>query len=36
MTIITGGTHNNVLEKIAISEKSDLFERVFGYKVLLN
>ena len=36
MTIITDGTHNNVLEKIAISEKSDLFERVFGYKVLLN
>ncbi len=36
MTIITDGTHNNVLEKIAIAEKSDLFESVFGYKVLLN
>lgn len=35
MTIKTDGTHNNVLEKIAITEKSDLFESVFGYKVVL-
>lgn len=35
MTIKTDGTHNNILEKIAISEKSDLFETVFGYKVVL-
>lgn len=35
MTLRTDGTHNNVLEKIAISEKSDLFESVFGYKVVL-
>ncbi len=35
MTIKTDGSHNNVLEKIAIAEKSDLFESVFGYKVIL-
>lgn len=36
MTVLTDGMHNNVLEKIAIAEKSDLFESVFGYKVALN
>jgi len=35
MTILTDGSHNNILEKIAISEKSNLFESIFGYKVLL-
>ncbi len=35
MTIRTDGSHNNVLEKFAISEKSNLFESVFGYKVIL-
>lgn len=36
MTIVTDGTHQNILEKIAITEKSDLFESVFGYKVIIN
>ncbi len=35
MTITTDGTHQNILEKIAIVEKSDMFESVFGYKVIL-
>lgn len=35
MTIITDGSHNNVLEKLAVREKSDTFESVFGYKVIL-
>lgn len=35
MTIVTDGSHNNVLEKIAIEEKSDLFESIFGYRVML-
>lgn len=35
MTIKTDGSHNNVLEKSAIIEKSDLFESIFGYKVVL-
>lgn len=36
MTIVTDGTHQNILEKIAVAEKSDLFESIFGYKVILN
>ncbi len=35
MTILTDGTHHNVLEKIALSEKAGLYESVFGYKVNL-
>ena len=35
MMIQTDGSHNNVLEKLAVREKSDTFESVFGYKVLL-
>jgi exopolyphosphatase / guanosine-5'-triphosphate,3'-diphosphate pyrophosphatase len=35
MTIVTDGKHHNVLEKIAVTEKSDIFESVFGYKVIL-
>lgn len=35
MTIITDGSLNNILEKLAIEEKSDLFESIFGYKVFL-
>lgn len=35
MTMTTNGTHHNVLEKLAVTEKSDFFESVFGYKVIL-
>ncbi len=35
MTISTKTANNTVLEKIAISEKSGMFESVFGYKVIL-
>ena len=33
--IRTKKTKNTVLEKIAIAEKSGMFEDVFGYKVIL-
>jgi exopolyphosphatase/guanosine-5'-triphosphate,3'-diphosphate pyrophosphatase len=35
MTMTTNGQHHNVLEKIAVTEKSDMFESVFGYRVIL-
>ena len=35
MTIHTKTSKNTVLEKIALSEKSGMFESVFGYKVIL-
>ena len=35
MYIRTMNTKNTVLEKIAMSEKSGMFESVFGYKVIL-
>ena len=35
MYIKTINTKNTVLEKIAMSEKSGMFESVFGYKVIL-
>ena len=35
MTIRTGNMQGIMLEKLAIQDKSDLFESVFGYKVVL-
>lgn len=35
MTIRTGEFENIMLEKIAIADKGDLFESVFGYKIVL-
>ena len=35
MTISTKAAKNTVLEKIALNEKSGMFESVFGYKVIL-
>ena len=35
LVISTENSRNTVLEKIALSEKSGMFESVFGYKVIL-
>ena len=35
ITIRVKGHHNLSLEKIALKEKGDLFENVFGYKLVL-
>ena len=35
MIINTKNAKNTVLERIALSEKSGMFESVFGYKVIL-
>ncbi len=35
MTLRVNGYNNVLLEKIALSEKADLFQNVFGYKVVL-
>jgi exopolyphosphatase/guanosine-5'-triphosphate,3'-diphosphate pyrophosphatase len=35
IVIHTKTTNNTVLEKIALNEKSGMFESVFGYKVIL-
>jgi exopolyphosphatase/guanosine-5'-triphosphate,3'-diphosphate pyrophosphatase len=29
------GTHDGTLERLALGEKSDLFEEVFGYKLIM-
>ena len=35
LVIHTKNTKNTILERIALSEKSGMFESVFGYKVIL-
>lgn len=35
LTILTKGIKNLALEKVALNEKGDLFESVFGYKIVL-
>ena len=35
MYLQTKKSKNTVLEKIAMSEKSGMFESIFGYKVIL-
>jgi exopolyphosphatase/guanosine-5'-triphosphate,3'-diphosphate pyrophosphatase len=36
LLIQTKNIKNTVLEKVALSEKAEMFEGVFGYKVLLD
>ena len=35
LTITTPGTHNTALENIALVQKADMFESIFGYKILI-
>ena len=35
LTIRVKGNNNLLLEKMAVEEKGDLFENVFGYKIVL-
>ena len=35
MTVRAGNTHNIMLEKLALEDKGELFESVFGYKIVL-
>ncbi len=35
MTVRAGNTHNIMLEKLALQDKGELFESVFGYKIVL-
>src|SRR5574344_1298380 len=35
LTIRTEGKHNTALEKIALAQKADMFESIFGYKILI-
>lgn len=35
LTIRTRGNHNTALEKIALAQKADMFESIFGYKILI-
>jgi len=35
MTIRTKGNHNIILEQLALSQKGDMFESIFGYKIII-